>query len=106
MTNAWGWARDFLAGLLHENGTPSRTGLSALTLILVPLLTMLVLTVYLVATNKTFAYYKDFLDAVEWLVTTGGGLLGANKLILNKYSSPEGQPFVKKQAEGGEQRGE
>lgn len=97
--------RFFLVGLLYENGVPSRTGLSALALILVPLGAALVLTAYLVATGKAFTYYKDFLDAVQWLVTSGGGLLGANKLILNKYAAPEGQPFVKNQTQGGEQLG-
>jgi hypothetical protein len=92
--------RSFLRGLLYENGTPSRTGLSALALILVPLVAVLVLTAYLVITGRTFAYYKDFLDAVEWLVTSGGGLLGANKLILNKYGAPDGQPYIKNQGDG------
>lgn len=96
---------NFLKGLLYENGTPSRTGLSALTLILVPLVAALVLTAYLVVSGKPFAYYKEFLDAVEWLVTSGGGLLGANKLILNKFGAPDGQPFVKNQNQGGEQVG-
>jgi hypothetical protein len=97
--------RSFLRGLLYENGTPSRTGLSALALILVPLVAVLVLTAYLVITGKTFSYYKDFLDAVQWLVTSGGGLLGANKLILNKYGAPDGQPYVKNPSQGDEQNG-
>lgn len=100
---AWERIRFFLVGLLYENGVPSRTGLSALALIMVPLVATLTITVYLVATGRTFAYYKDFLDAVQWLVTSGGGLLGANKLILNKYAAPEGQPYIKNQNQGGTQ---
>lgn len=105
MTNAWGRIRGFLAGLLYENGTPSRTGLSALALIMVPLLAALILTTYLVMSGKAFAYYKEFMDAVQWLVTTGGGLLGANKMILNKWGAPEGQSFVKNPTQGGDQVG-
>lgn len=105
MTNAWGRIRSFLVGLLYENGTPSRTGLAALALIMLPLLATIVLTVYLVVTGKAFSYYKEFLDAVQWQVTSGGGLLGANKMILNKYASPEGQPFVKNSGQGGESDG-
>lgn len=94
----------FCRGLLYENGTPSRTGLSALVLILLPLVGVMVLTTYLVISGKSFAYYKDFLDSVEWLVTSGGGLLGANKLILSKYSAPSGRPYLKgiENFEGGE----
>ena len=94
----------FLVGLLYENGVPSRTGTAALTLILIPLAAAVALTAYLAAMGKTFAYYKDFMDAIEWLVATGSGLLGADKLILNKYAAPEGQPFIKN-ATGGEQNG-
>ena len=50
--------RGFLVGLLYEEGTPSRTGLSAMTLILLPLLAALLLTAYLVITGKAFSYYK------------------------------------------------
>lgn len=100
---AWERIRNFLKGLLYENGTPSRTGLSALALILVPLVAALLLTAYLVISGKAFAYYKDFLDAVQWLVTSGGGLLGANKLILNKFGAPDGQPYIKNQSQGGTQ---
>ena len=53
---AWERIRVFLVGLLYENGVPSRTGLSALALILVPLGAALVLTAYLVATGKAFTY--------------------------------------------------
>ena len=94
---AWERIRTFLVGLLYENGVPSRTGLAAMALILVPLLAVLILTTYLVLSGRAFAYYKEFLDAVQWLVTSGGGLLGANKLIMNKYGAPEGQPFIKNQ---------
>lgn len=100
---AWERIRSFLVGLLYENGTPSRTGLSALALILVPLLAVLFLTTYLVVSGKAFVYYKEFLDSVQWLVTSGGGLLGANKFILNKFGSQDGQPYVKNQNQGGPQ---
>lgn len=97
--------RGFLVGLLYEEGTPSRTGLSAMILILLPLITVLALTTYLVASGKTFTYYKDFMDAVQWLVTSGSGLLGANKLITTRYAATQDQPIIKNQSQGGEQNG-
>ena len=97
--------RGFLVGLLYEEGTPSRTGLSAMILILLPLLAVLLLTAYLVITGKAFSYYKEFLDAVQWLVTSGGGLLGANKFIISKYTggSPQDPTTVRNQNQGGSQ---
>ena len=97
--------RVFMVGLLYEDGTPSRTGLSAMILILLPLLAVLVLTTYLVTTGKAFAYYKDFLDAVQWLVTSGGGLLGANKLIISRYSCGQDQTTARNPIQGGDQVG-
>ena len=97
--------RVFMVGLLYEDGTPSRTGLSAMILILLPLLAALVLTTYLVTTGKAFAYYKDFLDAVQWLVTSGGGLLGANKLIISRYSGSQDQTTARNPIQGGDQVG-
>lgn len=81
--------RQFLVGLLYEEGTPSRTGLSSMILILVPLLAMLLVTCYLMITEKVFVYYRDFLDVVGWLITTGSALLGGNKLITWKYGGSE-----------------
>ena len=85
----------FLVGLLYENGSPSRTGLSALILMLVPLLAVLVLTAYLAATDKPFPFYKDFVDTMLWMAAIGSSLLGANKAILSKFAAPEGKPYLK-----------
>lgn len=89
----------FLRGLLYENGVPSRTGLAAMLLIITPLLAALILTAYLALSAKPFEYYSTFINSVEWMVTTGCGLLGANKLINNKYAAPDGQPFIKNQGD-------
>lgn len=93
--------RRFLVGLLYEEGTPSRTGLSSMILILVPLIAMLLMTGYLMATEKVFVYYRDFLDAIGWLITTGCALLGGNKLITWKYGGSEISQQQK--AQGGQQ---
>lgn len=85
----------FLRGLLYENGSPSRTGLAAMALILIPLLAAMLLTAYLAVSEKPFPDYGVFMNAVEWMVTTGCGLLGANKFINNKYGASDGQPFIK-----------
>ncbi len=85
----------FLVGLLYENGSPSRTGLSALVLMIVPLLAVLILTAYLAATDKAFSFYKDFVETMLWMAAIGASLLGANKAILSKFAAPEGKPFIK-----------
>ena len=85
----------FLVGLLYENGSPSRTGLSALMLMIVPLLAVLIMTAYLAATDKAFSYYKDFVETMLWMAAIGASLLGANKAILSKFATPEGKPFIK-----------
>ena len=85
----------FLVGLLYENGSPSRTGLSALVLMIVPLLAVLILTAYLAATDKAFSYYKDFVETMLWMAAIGASLLGANKAILSKFAAPEGKSFIK-----------
>ena len=85
----------FLVGLLYENGSPSRTGLSALVLMIVPLLAVLILTAYLAATDKAFSFYKDFVETMLWMAAIGASLLGANKAILSKFATPEGKPFIK-----------
>jgi len=85
----------FLVGLLYENGCPSRTGLSALILMMVPLAAVLLMTAYLAATDKTFSYYKDFVETMLWMAAIGASLLGANKAILSKFAAPEGKPFIK-----------
>ena len=81
--------KSFLVGLLYEEGTPSRTGLSSMILIILPLIAMLALTGYLIVSEKSFVYYRDFLDAIGWLITTGCALLGGNKLITWKYGGSE-----------------
>ena len=85
----------FLVGLLYENGSPSRTGLSALVLMIVPLLAVLILTAYLAATDKAFSFYKDFVETMLWMAAIGASLLGANKAILSKFAAPEGKPYLK-----------
>ncbi len=74
--------KDFLRGLFCENGTPSRTGLAAFMLIIVPLFSAVFLTIYLALNEKTFTYYQGFVDLTEWLITVGCGLLGYNKFII------------------------
>jgi len=73
--------KSFLIGLLYEKGAASRTGLAALSLILLPMLVLLAITVYMVIQSKNFNQYESFIGVVEWLVTIGVGLLGYNKTI-------------------------
>lgn len=93
--------KHFLIGLLYENGTPSRTGLAALILILVPLFIIMGLSIYLVIKEKSFNEYQAFISLVEFLIATGSALLGANKAMLTKWGSLDGQLANK---EGGSQQ--
>lgn len=90
----------FLRDLLYENGEPSRTGLAALLLILLPLLAFLAVSLYLAISARAFEYYNGFTSTAVAMVTAGCGLLGANKLINNKFAAPDGQPFIKNQGDG------
>jgi hypothetical protein len=80
--------KNFLIGLFYENGSPSRTGLTSVLLVIL----YIVVSLYLVFTHNTWEHYEVFS-----YVTTGGGLGGlvGNKLINSKLSSPVGEPFNK-----------
>ena len=57
----------------------------AFIVVLLPLLAVLVLTTYLVTTGKAFAYYKDFLDAVQWLVFVAAVLVVAGGAAVSLF---------------------
>lgn len=87
--------KKFIVLLLYENGSPSRTGLAALILAIMPPTSLVLITFYLTVRNSTFGHYQSFVDAMLGFAALGCGLLGGNKFIHNKYSSPNGKPFVK-----------
>lgn len=91
--------REFLVGLLYENGTPSRTGLFSI----IAFLAFLLGSAYLLLRNQQWAHYETFAA-----LTGGGGLGGlvSNKFINNKYGAPDGQPYIKNNQNGGKQNGD
>jgi len=88
--------KQFIIRLLYENGEPSRTGLFSV----IAFLAFLIGSAYLLVKGQQWAHYETFA-----YLTGGGGLGGlvSNKLINNKYGSPEGQVYVKNQ--GGTESG-
>jgi hypothetical protein len=85
----------FLKGMFYENGTPSRTGIFAGLLTVVPILVWAFVSLYLCTTGKPFAYYETM--CLSAFGTSGGGgiLAGANKLINSLYNSGKDQFPVK-----------
>ncbi|MDU2064723.1 MAG: hypothetical protein E6713_07745 [Sporomusaceae bacterium] len=86
--------KKFMISLLYEGGQPSRTGLFSI----IAFLAFLAGSAYLMLKNQSWPHYDTF------AALTGGGGLGGlvgNKLINNKYGSPEGQPYIKNNQNGG-----
>ena len=87
--------RDFFIGLIYENGAPSRTGLIAIIVALVPFLIWEVVTVYLVAAGKTWPHYEAMTAGVFGTSAAGSGVLAYNKYTNSRFNSMEFQPPVK-----------
>lgn len=87
--------RNFLIGLLYENGVPSRAGLAGLVLLFVPLAVWVLVTLYLAYTGKAFVYY-DTLSVLTFGAGSAGGItVVGNKVINATLNSVKGQVYDK-----------
>jgi hypothetical protein len=77
-----------VVGMLYENGQLSFTRFITLLFILL----FVGVTIYLVATGKTWSHYSEFST-----MTAGGGAVTQimNKFVNSKYNSPNEQPIDK-----------
>lgn len=75
---------NFIKGLVYENGSPSRTGITSLLFVLA----FLIGSGFLIIHAQTWSHYETFA-----LVTTGGGVGGAlgNKYINSTKNSEQGK---------------
>lgn len=87
--------RDFFVGLIYENGSPSRTGLIAMVIALVPFLIWDAVTIYLVANGIVWPHYEAMTAGVFGTSAAGTGVLAYNKYTNSRFNSMEFQPPAK-----------
>lgn len=87
--------KQFLIDLFYENGKPSRTGILAMLIAILPLFLWIFVTLYCLFEKYTFPHYDSMSIAVF-----GGSAGGAITIAYNKYvnatkNSQDGQPIIK-----------
>lgn len=81
--------KDFLIGLLYENGKPSKTGIAAAITFSIPLLLWVFVTLFCLFAKYTFAHYDTLSTCVFGTSTSGALTMAVNKFINSKYNSEE-----------------
>ena len=87
--------KQFLIDLFYENGKPSRTGIIAFLIAVLPLIVWIYVTLYCLFHHYTFPHYDSMSIAVF-----GGSAGGAITIAYNKYinatkNSEDGKPMIK-----------
>lgn len=87
--------KQFFIDLFYENGKPSRTGIIAFLIAVLPLIVWIYVTLYCLFHRYTFPHYDSMSIAVF-----GGSAGGAITIAYNKYinatkNSEDGKPMIK-----------